>query len=269
MRRVLVVTWALGTATGVLLGLFGVELVSSRFSTAGVSPLSRPEVLRALQAARSRPPAANEVALPATPDTTAPQPSGVDAGSARPSAGPTSSSALAPPASTLPRPGATAETFLEAGVPPSTTTTGPPETSTTTTTAAPAGDPKTKPKDSKDPSSSTSSSTTTATTSKKGTTTTTTTAPPRPDQSSQPQSDTRTITSAGGVVAVRYSGGKVELKWARPNPGYQVYVRSNGPDQVIVYFYSRNRVSQVVAYYNGTTPASDVQEYSGSQSGKH
>ena len=27
------VTWALGTATGVLLGLFGVELVSSRFST--------------------------------------------------------------------------------------------------------------------------------------------------------------------------------------------------------------------------------------------
>ena len=103
MRRVLVVTWALGTATGVLLGLFGVQLVSSRFSTAGVSPLSRPEVLRALQAARSLPPAPNEVGLPATPDTTAPQPSTVDAGPARPSAGPTSSSSTsACPTSTAP-----------------------------------------------------------------------------------------------------------------------------------------------------------------------
>ena len=62
-------------------------------------------------------------------------------------------------------------------------------------------------------------------------------------------------------MAVRYSGGKVELKWARPNPGYQVYVRSNGPDEVIVYFYTKNHVSQVAAYYNGTTPAWDVQEY--------
>jgi hypothetical protein len=65
-------------------------------------------------------------------------------------------------------------------------------------------------------------------------------------------------------VAVRYSGGKVELKWARPNAGYQVYVRKNGPDQVIVYFYTRNRVSQVTAYYNGSAPASAVSEYSGS-----
>ena len=73
MKRVLVVTWALGTATGVLLGLFGVQLVSSRFSTAGVSPLSRPEVLRALQAARTHPGPA-EVALsePSTPDTAVP-----------------------------------------------------------------------------------------------------------------------------------------------------------------------------------------------------
>ena len=70
-------------------------------------------------------------------------------------------------------------------------------------------------------------------------------------------------------MAVRYSGGKVQLKWARPNPGYQVYVRSSGPDQVIVYFYTRNKVSQVVAYYNGLTPASDVQEYSGSSQGSN
>ena len=275
MRRVLVVTWALGTATGVLLGLFGVQLVSSRFSTAGVSPLSRPEVLRALQAARSVPPAADQVTLPATPDTTAP-PSTVDAGPARPSAGPTSSSAPAPPASTLPRPGATAETFVEAATPSSTTSTAPaPESSTTTSTVAPTGDTKDKPKsDSKTSgkawsSTSTSSSPTTTTTSKKGATTTSAPPPSRSGPSSQPTSDTRTISSLGGVVAVRYSGGKVELKWARPNPGYQVYVRSNGPDQVVVYFYTKGRVSEVVAYYNGDTPAYDVQEAGSSQSGKH
>src|SRR5438105_7119648 len=117
VRRVLVLTWALGTATGVLLGLFGVELVSSRFSTAGVSPLSRPEVLRALQAARSLPAAADQVALPATPapDTAVPPPSPpTDADPARPSAGSTSAPAPAAPASTLPRPGATAGTFVEA-----------------------------------------------------------------------------------------------------------------------------------------------------------
>ena len=265
MRRVLVVTWALGTATGVLLGLFGVDLVSSRFSTAGVSPLSRPEVLRALQAARSVPPAPGGVAL-STTDTTAPQSPAVDAGSARPSAGPTSSSAPAPPASPLPRPGATAETFVEASNPPSSTTsTAPPPAPPTTTTTAPPDDGKAKPKsDSKTSgksSTSTSSSPTTTTTSKK---TTATTAPPK-SQDSSPQSDTRTISSAGGVVAVRYSGGKVELKWARPNPGYQVYVRSNGPDQVAVYFYTNNRVSQVVAYYDGNTPAQSVQECSSQQ----
>lgn len=275
MRRVLVLTWALGTATGVLLGLFGVELVSSRFSTAGVSPLSRPEVLRALQAARSEPPAGG-VALPApsTPDTAVPPPSpAVDADPARPSAGSGSSSAP-PPASTLPRPG-TAETFVDAGAPASTTSTAPPEPSTTTSTAAPAPDGEIKPKsDSKGSNKSgrpsTSSSPATTTTSKKTTTTTTPPAPPRPSQPPQQQAGTQTINSAGGVVAVRYSGGKVELKWARPNAGYQVYVRSNGPDQVIVYFYTRNRVSQVVAYYNNGTPAQAVQEYSGSnQSGNH
>jgi len=69
---------------------------------------------------------------------------------------------------------------------------------------------------------------------------------------------------------VRYSGGNVQLKWARPNPGYQVYVRDNGPDQVIVYFYTRNHISQVAAYYNGSTPAFDVQESSiSNQRGKH
>ena len=63
---------------------------------------------------------------------------------------------------------------------------------------------------------------------------------------------------------MRYSGGKVELRWARPNAGYQVYVKSNGPDQVIVYFYTKNKLSRVRAYYNGGTPAYDVKEYTGS-----
>jgi hypothetical protein len=67
-------------------------------------------------------------------------------------------------------------------------------------------------------------------------------------------------------VAVRFSGGKVELKWARPNAGYQVYVRTNGPDEVIVYFYKKNTVSRVRAFYNGISPSSQVSEYSGSNS---
>jgi hypothetical protein len=263
-----VVTWALGTATGVLLGLFGVELVSSRFSTAGVSPLSRPEVLRALQAARSLP-AADQVALPPSspPDTAPPSPP-VDAGPARPSAGPTSNPAPAPPASTLPRPGATAGTFTEAAVETSSTTsTAPPESSTTTTKVSPPpADPKAEDKNDEASTKSDKSSTSTTTAPKKVTTTTTPPAPPsRPGPSPQQQAGTQTISSAGGVVAVRYSGGKVDLKWARPNPGYQVYVRSNGPDQVIVYFYTRNHISQVVAYYNGQIPASDVQECSTQQ----
>jgi hypothetical protein len=63
---------------------------------------------------------------------------------------------------------------------------------------------------------------------------------------------------------VRFSNGKVELKWARPNPGYQVYVKSNGPDSVVVYFYTKNKVSEVRAFYKGNAPASDVREYTGS-----
>jgi hypothetical protein len=264
MRRVLVVTWALGTATGVLLGLFGVQLVSSRFSTAGVSPLSRPEVLRALQAA-TRPGPANEVALPAhsTPDTAVPPTSPpVDAAPARPSAGTTSNPAPTPPASTLPRPGATAgDLDASAAAVPSTTSTAPPDTSTTTTTAPPDDGKQVKP-DGKGKGSGKATTTTTAP--KKATSTT---VQSKSVQSQTAQSDTRSINSVGGVVAVKYSNGNVQLKWARPNPGYQVYVRDNGPDQVIVYFYTRNHISQVAAYYNGSTPAFDVQESSISQGG--
>ena len=59
-------------------------------------------------------------------------------------------------------------------------------------------------------------------------------------------------------MAVRYSGGTVILRWARPNPGYQIYVRDGGPDMVVVYFYKQGAASQVRAYYRNNSPSSDV-----------
>ncbi|HET9770839.1 MAG TPA: hypothetical protein VFS16_08115 [Acidimicrobiia bacterium] len=258
MRRVLVVTWALGTATGVLLGLFGVQLVSSRFSTAGVSPMSRPEVLRALQAARSVP-AADEVAAPAdpTPDTTAPAPSPpVDEAPVRPSAGSTSSPAPAPPASTLPRPGATAGTLVNAAAPPEPPT-------TTTVTVAPAAPTSTtattKPPSKKRPE-------TTSTTRKSTTTTTERKSAAPADTSKAGPSDRsieRTVSSQGGVVTVRWADGKVKMIVARPKAGYEMKVYDNGPDRVIVRFSSRNHTSWVAAFYRDGRPDSYVAECSG------
>jgi hypothetical protein len=256
MRRVLVVTWALGTASGVLLGLFGVQLVSSRFSTSRVSPLSHPEVVRALQAARSVPAAPEEeVALPLTsPDTAVPPPSPpIDAAPARPSAGETSSPA-ASPASSLPRPGATAGTLVDAtaavaATPPTTVSATPvapepPPTPTSATTATTA-----KPK-----SKNTGKSSTTTTTVKRSTTTTS-----GPTQS---KASPTTISCTGGVVTVRFSDGKVELKAARPNSGYRVYVpEQNNPGEVIVYFYNNDTAYQVRAFYNYGTPDSKVTKY--------
>jgi len=162
----------------------------------------------------------------------------------------------------------TAEPGVEVAAAPSTTSTAPPPPSTTSSTGNPGDTPKPKSKSDQNDKAdrgSISSSSTTTTTSKK---TTTTTSPPRsskpPTSSSQQSPDTRTISSGGGVVAVRYTGGKVQLLWARPNAGYQVYVRSTGPDTVVVYFYTRNQLSRVRAYYSGGLPASDVKDYSGS-----
>ena len=255
MRRVLVVTWALGTASGVLLGLFGVQLVSSRFSTNRVSPLSHPEVVRALQAARSVPAAPEEeIALPlrSSPDTAVPPPSPpIDASPARPPAGATSS-----PASSLPRPGATAGTLVDptsavAANPPTTVTTAPvPEPSSTSTSATTATTAKPK----SDSKSSAKSSTTTAT-AKKSTTTTS-----GPAQSSK--ASPTTVRCSGGVVTVRFSDGKVELKAARPNSGYRVYVpEQNNPGEVVVYFYNNDTAYQVRAFYNYGTPDSKVTKY--------
>ena len=60
----------------------------------------------------------------------------------------------------------------------------------------------------------------------------------------------------------------IEQPVAEPQQHFADVAGSNGPDQVIVYFYTKNHVSQVVAYYNGTTPDYDVQEYSGSGQGR-
>jgi hypothetical protein len=272
MRRVLVVTWALGTASGVLLGLFGVQLVSSRFSTSRVSPLSHPEVLHALQAARSLANAPDsEVALPVipAPDTADPSPSPpTDAAPARPSAEATSSPAQASPASSLPRPGATVGSLVDptasaAATPPATTATAPPapEPPATSTSATTATTSKTKSKDRNSGRSSTTSSSTTTTTAKK--TTATTTAPPPTKDQTQTQGATRTISSKGGIVTVRWVDGKVEIRQARPNPGWEVKVYNYGPDNVVVKFTRGRYTSWVWAGYRNGTPASAVMECAG------
>jgi hypothetical protein len=194
-----------------------------------------------------------EVALPLTssPDTAVPPPSPpADAAPDRPSAGATSS-----PASSLPRPGATAGTLVDptaavAANPPTTVSTTPvapepPPTSTSATTATTA-----KPK-----SKSTSKSSTTTTTEKKSTTTTI-----GPTQSTK--ASPTTISCTGGVVTVRFSDGKVELKAARPNSGYRVYVpEQTNPGEVIVYFYNNDTAYQVRAFYNDGKPDSKVTKY--------
>jgi len=263
MRRVLVVTWALGTASGVLLGLFGVQLVSSRFSTSRVSPLSHPEVLRALQAARNASDAPEvEVALPVSaPDAQAPQ-SPTDVTPASPPAGAAPSPAPTSPASPLPRPGATAGPPADpkagsAGVEATTTTVAPPppEPTTTTATTGKTAATTTKPKTDKNSAkSSTTSSSTTTTTAKK---TTTTTAP-----AAGSEAQTRTISSRGGIVTVRWADGKVQIRQARPNPGWSVSVYNNGPDTVLVKFTRQGQSSWVWAGYRDGAPTSAVMECS-------
>src|SRR5688500_17660941 len=204
--------------------------------------MSRPAVLRALQAARAAP-AADELAAPVT---TAPPPSPpVDAAPPGPSAGSTSSPAPAPPASTLPRPGATAGTLTNAAA--SSTTTSvtvaaePRATSTTTTTAK------------KNPTTSTTRQPTTTTTAKKETATT---APPKDASRAREQS----ISSRGGVVTVRWSDGKVKFVVAHPKAGYEMKVWDNGPDRVVVSFYKDGRASCVMASSKDGSPTSEVVE---------
>jgi hypothetical protein len=63
-------------------------------------------------------------------------------------------------------------------------------------------------------------------------------------------------------VTVRYSGGKVELKAARPNAGYQVHVpEQRSAEEVVVYFYTNDTAFQVRAFYTNGSPDYRVTKY--------
>lgn len=225
VRRALALSWALGTSTGVLLGLSGVQLVTSGITGLRIAPLSRPEVLQALSAGN----ASDAPEADAAPAIAAP-PASTDTGSAPPLPDPVSKPVRTPPASAPPRPGATAG--------PTTTTTAPPP--------APAAPPAQPPPAATPPKPPPTS---------KPEPTTTTTAPSR--------GETHTISSRGGTVAVRYEEGTVRLLWARPNQGYDVVVVDDGPDRVFVRFKSDRARSRVYAFYQDGKPAEEVVEGGG------
>ncbi|MGH9040128.1 MAG: hypothetical protein ACRDZ3_07845, partial [Acidimicrobiia bacterium] len=92
MRRALALSWALGTSTGVLLGLSGLQLVTSGITGLRITPLSRPEVLQALSAGNTTE-ALEAVAAPAIVAPPSP-----DSGSAPPLPDPEPKPAPTPPA---------------------------------------------------------------------------------------------------------------------------------------------------------------------------
>jgi hypothetical protein len=76
------------------------------------------------------------------------------------------------------------------------------------------------------------------------------------------QNSTRTISSKGGIVTVRWADGKVQIRQARPNPGWSVSVYSNGPDNVLVKFTRQGLSSWVWAGYRNGEATSAVMECS-------
>ena len=48
---------------------------------------------------------------------------------------------------------------------------------------------------------------------------------------------------------------------ARPEAGYEVRFASNGPDEVVVYFWKQGRVSEVRAWFQNGNLTSKVIEY--------
>jgi hypothetical protein len=134
--------------------------------------------------------------------------------------------------------------------PPTTASTTPaaPEPRPTSTSATTATTAKSK-------SKGTSKSSTTTTTAKRSTTTTS-------GAGHSTKASPTTISCTGGVVTVRFSDGKVELKAARPNSGYRVWVpEQNKAGEVIVYFYNDRTAFQVRAFYNDGKPDSKVTKY--------
>jgi hypothetical protein len=231
-------TWAVGTAAGVVLGWWGVQLVTFQVVEAQTAPLSQPHVLQALQAAgRSAFEATQEIPAPPAAPTPSPAPTVPSraGGSLR---APIAPGAGGPPAKIK------AAKIVAAGaraVSPTTTTTVTtvPEpvpavtvatVAPTTTTTAPAAH------DNKPPEAE-----------KK---------PPAPDKPVY-----RMITAKGGTVAVRYLGGEVHLLWARPNDGFRVDVVEDGPDRVKVLFRSHSHTSRIKAFWSDGAPRQEVSEY--------
>ena len=63
-------------------------------------------------------------------------------------------------------------------------------------------------------------------------------------------------------MTVRYTDGKVQLKAATPKTGYNVYVpEQKNPAQIVVYFYNKDTVYQIRAFYNGDSPEYTVTKY--------
>ena len=231
MRRALAASWLSGTATGVLLGLFGVQLVTSGITVGRVTPLSRPEVLAALRPARcrrrpeaprrrhiapSRPPHRYRVGI-APPDPVS-QPADSPR-RARPLArGPTavSSDAAAPRPPRRHAPPPAAEPPPAHGEPPRRDA-GAEEDRPGPTTPRDHGrrrPPTTKPAPAADD------------------------VPPTTDDGARQTGRTERgpIASKGGTVAVRYENGRVRLLLGPPQRRLQRAVAERRPDYVAVRF---------------------------------
>jgi cytoskeletal protein RodZ len=80
-------------------------------------------------------------------------------------------------------------------------------------------------------------------------TTTTVAAPPvtRPAPAAAPGPVSTTFGSAGGIATVTCERQRIRLDSARPNDGYQLDVRSGGPEQVEVRFRGDGDESRIVA----------------------
>lgn len=127
------------------------------------------------------------------------------------------------------------------------TTTGPASPSTT-------GDPAPTTAPSTDPTSQTSA--TTSTTASSTSPSTSSTSPTSPDESWS----LRTITTAGGVVVVRYRTGETLLQAATPTPGFSVEVDDAGPDRVRVDFESESSDFRVEARWGDGALVVDVDD---------
>lgn len=65
---------------------------------------------------------------------------------------------------------------------------------------------------------------------------------------------TEAYTLTGGVVTVRYRGGRTTLVGATPNSGFEVDVHDSGPDEVEVRFRSDDHESRLVTRWTAGAP---------------